>query len=430
MFQANPITVDSDEIVKRAQRRKAGFSWLSRIPFIGMALVGMGLILGLKWQGVSQYYVTSIAVACLVVYWVFVSALPKFRIREDQLGDNCYYLGFLYTLTSLAYALWIFATEPNDHPQILEIVGNFGLALATTIAGILLRVTINQQRRDVVENEQEARRLLTEAVTNMRIQLNDATITMEAFQRDTRQAIKDALERQVETANEALAQSVAKVGEASTGVIERIDKAFEEFSSNSQTLNEISAGTVKAVRQLVTRIEKIEAPADLLTSRLEPALKAAVSAAEVLRDRVQADEAALAAASERSAKIEAAFEQAGWAFQGVVTILKNAAEESKQASAAIGGMAADLSKMASSTAQTIERQLDLNKTLGTGLEGAVGVLRAHNDAMAKEVARARTMAAETGEALGTMADAITRKISQMRSVSVELEREAALGGGN
>ena len=75
------------------------------------------------------------------------------RLRDDQSGDNLYYMGFLFTLTSLGAALMHFSAARAAE----EIVRNFGIAITSTIVGIALRVLFNQMRRDPLEVERIAR---------------------------------------------------------------------------------------------------------------------------------------------------------------------------------------------------------------------------------------------------------------------------------
>ena len=78
------------------------------------------------------------------------------RLRDDQSGDNLYYMGFLFTLTSLGVSLYQFSASRASE----EIVQNFGIAIASTITGIGLRVMFNQMRRDPVEIERAMRLLV------------------------------------------------------------------------------------------------------------------------------------------------------------------------------------------------------------------------------------------------------------------------------
>ena len=58
--------------------------------------------------------------------------IPATKLRLDVAGDNMYYLGFLYTLSSLAVAITISEAE--------QILANFGVAISSTILGIAARV--------------------------------------------------------------------------------------------------------------------------------------------------------------------------------------------------------------------------------------------------------------------------------------------------
>ena len=44
-------------------------------------------------------------------YALLALVTKRYRLREDKVGDNIYYLGFLFTLVSLAYALHVY--DPN-----------------------------------------------------------------------------------------------------------------------------------------------------------------------------------------------------------------------------------------------------------------------------------------------------------------------------
>jgi hypothetical protein len=66
-----------------------------------------------------------------------------------KLAINLYYIGFLYTLTSLGVSLWQFSSTEGAE----TIVTNFGVAIASTIFGVALRVLFNQMRQDPVEVE-------------------------------------------------------------------------------------------------------------------------------------------------------------------------------------------------------------------------------------------------------------------------------------
>src|SRR5262249_3294103 len=119
--------------------------------------------------------VTCAMVAVMLAYAAIVVSVPRLRLRLDQAGDNAYYLGLLLTLTSMAFALYDFGTavggtEVTRGPRAgaQQIIANFGVALATTITGIFLRVFLQQMRVDPGEVESMTRVELAEASKRVR----------------------------------------------------------------------------------------------------------------------------------------------------------------------------------------------------------------------------------------------------------------------
>ena len=238
----------SDE---RARREKSRFVWLSRAPFLIAALCGGGSLAALKLLGFEQLYITVAACAIIVAYWAIVAAVPVLRIREDQLGDNCYYLGFLFTLASLAYALYQFGGTGD----VDQIVANFGLALGSTITGILLRVLINQARRDVLETEQDARMALAEAVVRLRTNIDDAVLALGSFCRSVQQVTAEQIGVAAKETTTVLEQSVARVGDTSQAAMQQIDEAFAEFHDHATRINATTAATAEAIGGMLAAIE-------------------------------------------------------------------------------------------------------------------------------------------------------------------------------
>ena len=99
-------------------------------------------------------------------------------------------MGFLFTLTSLAVSLYQFSAAGSAE----QIVQNFGIAIASTIAGIALRIFFNQMRRDPVEVEATARLELAEASRRVKRELESTILEFGYFRRMTQQSVSDALD--------------------------------------------------------------------------------------------------------------------------------------------------------------------------------------------------------------------------------------------
>src|SRR6266851_8398619 len=113
--------------------------FFNAVLFLASVLVGASYIVWAKLAGVHPWQVTGIPLGLMVLYALALGLARYFRLRDDQAGDNLYYLGFLYTLTSLGVSLWQFSV--NDGAE--GIVTNFGIAIASTILGVALRVVFN-----------------------------------------------------------------------------------------------------------------------------------------------------------------------------------------------------------------------------------------------------------------------------------------------
>lgn len=90
------------------------------------------------------------AIAAAIVAAIAIAALGGhyYRSQSSQFertraGDNLYYLGLLFTLISLAYVLirlFVMGVADNFEQRVDGLVGSFGIALSSTIVGILARI--------------------------------------------------------------------------------------------------------------------------------------------------------------------------------------------------------------------------------------------------------------------------------------------------
>lgn len=394
--------MDAQTAVEQSQVSQGRFTLWARLPFAVAALGGGVFLVALKYVGLHQAWVTLVAVALIFGYTALVYYVPKLRLREDQLADNCYYLGFLYTLISLSFALWEFARYQNE----ADIVANFGLALASTITGIVLRVTINQARKEVVETEIDARMELAQSVVRLRTQIDDAVLAIASFHQTTQQIASDAIRKAADETLVTLSGSVQQVGAASSGAMTKVDEAFKEFTEHASQLNTISAGTVRGMKSLLSRIEKIEAPADLIVARLEPVFMALDDAAERLRARVEAEDELVQRSAVASDKITKSARELSDGFAAI----RHRLEETAQAS----GSAQDAANRLGGTLEDVVRlSLDANKLAAeaeAGMATTIGVFKSHNDRLAGELNKMRTLTSETGNTIVSLIEELSSSL--------------------
>src|SRR5690242_3342338 len=67
---------------------------------------GSAAIIALKLSTLPIEFRIGIPIALIAAYALLTISRTRFRLRYDQAGDNCYYMGFIFTLVSLGVALY------------------------------------------------------------------------------------------------------------------------------------------------------------------------------------------------------------------------------------------------------------------------------------------------------------------------------------
>lgn len=249
--------------------------------FIFAVLLGAAAILILKSGFVLIPHVDVLGivfpVVVMILYGLSVTTVPRIRLRLDQAGDNLYYLGFTYTLCSLAITLYRFhATEgAADY-----IVSNFGIALATTIVGVVSRVWLHQMREDPLELEREARSEITDAVGRLRAEIDQAVREFNHFNRTLQQSAREAIEAQGQVALESLDKSTKQYADVTIRALSYLEGCFTDFQKQAAELNTNSGRIATALTTFSQRIDEVEAPKDLLSVKLSPIFERIAEAAE------------------------------------------------------------------------------------------------------------------------------------------------------
>lgn len=217
------------------------------------------------WQ--APTIAIGICLFCLVLY--------SLAARRDNIGlhnpDNLYYMGLLFTLSSLVYSLvTLFLLNSNADDvagRVYNLIGSFGIALVSTFAGILFRIlllqkpdagTLSEQQVQLVQHghtefnpqNQFAHQSLTEAAFKLRRELTQTIADMSVFRR----AI-------VQASNE----TVQEADKARTAMIQQVKKAAHE---QTRILSTLSATTVDkltaSIGEIVASIEKMQSPLEKL----------------------------------------------------------------------------------------------------------------------------------------------------------------------
>lgn len=166
-----------------------------RWMLMGAFALGAGGGVALKLLGAGPFISALFAAAVLVAYAVGTYYATHLRLEPEAIGDNCYYLGFLFTLTSLSVTLY-FVVEAGAESRadlIPEVISGFGVALSSTIMGVFLRVLMMQFRIDLVARDKETRLELDMAARSLREEMSRSIRHVKSF---TIESVQHAQERE------------------------------------------------------------------------------------------------------------------------------------------------------------------------------------------------------------------------------------------
>jgi hypothetical protein len=277
--------------------------WFSDLPdrglFILFLTAGTALVLALKLT-VPEARVAgwSAAIAACAALFGYAALAWRLRMPGDRLGDNCYYLGFLLTLASIAAALIQFDVAASDRGPVLErLIGSFGIALFSTFLGIALRAVFLQVHREIDDLEDLARQDLQARADQLKGQLLAAVTELESFRLRTRQVLDERVMQVTDIlAQHARAQSEQVLGLA-RDLADQGSRALAVHTEQAMRLEAAIRVQTEAAAALAERIGRIEVPPDLLQQKLQ-----------ALADRLAASvaplEQAAAALAERIGRIE------------------------------------------------------------------------------------------------------------------------------
>src|SRR5579871_3229489 len=256
--------------------------------FIAFVAAGCAYIVLAKLHGTGQIYVTFVPVAIMIGYAALLTLARGLRLRDDQSGDNLYYMGFLFTLTSLGVSLYQFSAARASE----EIVQNFGIAIASTIAGIGLRIVFNQMRRDPVEIERAMRLELAEAARRVRRELDASVVEFGYFRRTAQQSASDSFGLMTERFDDIVAKLLASLEEVSAKLALPVDAASRQLGDATAEVTKTIGAIASALDGVAAKLNAIQTPERVIEVHLDPIAQSLAQAVE--RMTTQADEQAKA----------------------------------------------------------------------------------------------------------------------------------------
>lgn len=409
----------SDRIPFVDRLRDRGF--IDQWGFIAFAVAGFAGIVSAKWLEVETVWVAVGAIAAMFVYATIVGRAGTGRLRADQAGDNCYYLGLIYTLASLSYAIATF--DPSNTAS--TIVQGFGIALATTIFGLILRVFFSQGRPDLENVEEQTRLELTEAASRLKAELNGVVRTMNDFSRQIQQSIREVHEASTTAVEEFTGSSVEGLKSVVDAANEAIRGQANDFAARSKRYSASFDTLLEKLEQHGQSVENLSKSHDAIRSTAELTKQTADNVNLSVQALKASGEAAHTSASEAAAasqSVRTMTEQLATSVAALEESLKNVRDETdrqieqlKAGPAEVGAQAMQTLKNAASALEGhLSDVSTLNATIQSDLTAqnaaALEVAKQHNAALEIELGRSRQLVGQVHSALAEMTESLAKTV--------------------
>ena len=252
----------------------------------------------LSWLLNSPWIIgLSIPLLLMVVYIVFGLNKPNREISDERFADSCYYLGFVFTISSIVVSLF---DLQNIGSKIGDISIRFGAAMISTVLGLIVRVYLVNFRQDFKDALNIAEDSLLESAKKFRIHLEISVDNLRNLEITTNEMIKAISNKMEESAKDTAlyySDQYAKLfDEITSRNKEMLSQSQRQLELNSITLNnqfkEYSLNINKSYQSLEVTINKfsdnidttlksITFPDDYFVSTLTPTV---VSLAESLEE--------------------------------------------------------------------------------------------------------------------------------------------------
>lgn len=225
--------------------RSASPRWLFVIVYISGSLLIASAVVAVQ-VGVVIGILVSLIPMIIYIYYAY---LRRDEEIIEQIADSLYFLGFLFTLTSISCSLFVLGEEEfsTGPATIGRIVSVFGFALVTTILGLSAKIVFVQFRSDLGSVERHVTDQLSETSIRFEQQLDD---TIRRFQ-VMDQKMAEAFEKRFESTTEQLDVAITQT---STHLASFIDESKNHLAKAMED----SANAVKLPKDVF--VEQLSAP--------------------------------------------------------------------------------------------------------------------------------------------------------------------------
>ncbi|MGL1863200.1 MAG: hypothetical protein OCC46_11815 [Pseudodesulfovibrio sp.] len=268
-----------------------------RRSFLGAYVVSVTLIVVIKFLSLGTI-LSIIAPTLIMLFYfrTFSGALNK-ESYQEQFADSFYSLGFLLTLTALVITFFPFFLGDGSI-SMEDTLGNFGVALVTTLVGLTGRIYLVSFSRDLEQLQKETVCQLERDARSFKEEMGASIAVMREFNAELDKTTK----KTVEDFGASLAGAGDEITELVQGTMKTafapLSKTFADLSKEvEQATSSFGSDLDGAFKQCVDSVNAVQLAPDILGDALKPALMGFEQVVKDIEENVRATSASLAQSS-------------------------------------------------------------------------------------------------------------------------------------
>ena len=248
----------------------------------------LGGVLAASFHGVRAEWTGLVVLSALIFLYGFLShglsreSNRKVQLTPHEIGDNCYFIGFVYTLLVITSALILDASaivSSADSKEALHpLLKTVGIALGTSVAGMLGRFVLTHGA-EVPENE------FDRITSNIAIAANKLSGTVKRIESETGKFASSlaSWSKSMKVHSDTLVDETGKVGASLEKAAEKVMQSLSEQVSTmweKTELTELSAALKKIIEDHRAGMAEISKIQETALQRLDDAVSTSIHSME------------------------------------------------------------------------------------------------------------------------------------------------------
>ena len=229
-----------------------------RIVFLTIYIVGLVILYFASKAHDKPLIMIGLSIVLMLLYAIYAYSYVE-STNLSQIADSAYFLGFLFTLSSITMALVNYVSSGEAEEQIGDIVNMFGFALLTTIMGLLIKLLLERIKPSVSDLTEKTFNEFEKTVFRFDQHLSSTADKFKMFG----QSVVDKLDEHVDQITEQLD---VVVNQSTQKLKDYVEESGETLSDSMKESGE------KFSNALNKASDEMDLPTDFFTNQLKEPL--------------------------------------------------------------------------------------------------------------------------------------------------------------